>query len=170
MHDGPRRKRLRYPGHDYRAPCCVHVTICTHHRQPLFGTITPAGLILNDAGRFVIEVIRGLHSEDEGILIDVYVVMPDHVHVVIMLTDAPGPVRHDLAIEHVVSRLKMRVMKAWSTGIRTRGWNPYEETLWQRSYNDVLIGTDRHLEQVRAYIEGNPARAIERMLSRKQST
>jgi putative transposase len=164
VYERPYRKPLRYRGHDYRAPCCVHVTICTHHRQQLFGTISPDGLHLNDAGRFVTDIIRGLHSDTEGIAIDTSIVMPDHLHAIIVLGTNPHATG-DLAIEHVVSRLKMRVMKAWPAGVRTRGWAPYEGTLWQRSYHDTLIRHDRQLEHTRAYILANPVRQVERMES-----
>jgi hypothetical protein len=51
MHERPSRKPMRYRGHDYRAPCAVHVTICTHHRQRLFGAVTATGMHLNDTGQ-----------------------------------------------------------------------------------------------------------------------
>lgn len=161
MYEGPYRKRLRYQGHDYRAPCCVHVTICTHGRQELFGTVSVAGLHLNDAGRFAESSLCSLHSDADGIAIDTHIVMPDHVHAIITLgtnphVDTPG------TISDLVQRFKMRVMKSWPNGVRTKGWQPYDTHLWQRSFYDTLIEHEWHLEQTRAYILANPARWIER--------
>jgi putative transposase len=161
MYDGPVRKRLRYPGHDYRAPCCVHVTICTHNRQPLFGTISDIGVHLNDAGRFTANALRSLHSEAEGIAVDTFIVMPDHVHAIIMLGTNPRALT-TASIPDIVQRFKMRVVKSWPVGIRTQGWSPYDTHLWHRSYNDTLIDNDAHLQRTREYILGNPARWLER--------
>jgi REP element-mobilizing transposase RayT len=127
----------------------------------LFGTITPTGLRLNDAGQFTSEALRSLHSDASGIAIDTHIVMPDHVHAIIVLGSNPHVETTD-SIPDVVRRFKMRVMKSWPGGLRNRGWEPYDTRLWHRSYNDTLIETERHLQQTRDYILANPARWIER--------
>jgi putative transposase len=162
VYDGPSRKPLRYSGHDYRAPCRVHVTICTHHRQLLFGTVTATGMHLNDAGRFVAASLRALHSDAHSIAIDTHIVMPDHVHAIIVLGTNPHA-DATTSIPELVRSVKMRVMKSWPTGVRRRGWASYDTHLWQRSYYDTLIRNDAHLETTRAYILANPARWLERL-------
>lgn len=162
MYEGPVRKPLRYRGHDYRAPCSVHVTICTHHRQALFGRIDASGLRLNGAGRFVSTALLALHSDAAGIAIDTHIVMPDHVHAIIMLGTNPR-VDTPSSIPALVESFKMRVLKSWPAGIRRDRWVPYDTHLWQRSYYDTLIRDDRHLEKTRAYIRANPDRWIARI-------
>lgn len=135
----------RTGGHDYHAPCMVHVTICTHARQQLFGVVTPAGMHLNDPGRFVEQTLLGLHADDMGIAIDAHVVMPDHIHAIIVLGTNPHAQTTD-SIPDVVRRFKMRVMRAWPQGIAQRGWTRYDTHLWHPSYYDTLIRNDIHLE------------------------
>ena len=154
-------KRRRYPGHDYRAPCSVHVTICTWNRQHLCGEITAAGVSLNDPGRFVEASLLGLHAPDRGIEIDTHVVMPDHLHAIIHLGTHPTMIP-DESVSDVVRRFKMRILRAWPGGVRHRGWLPYDTHLWQESFHDTLIRNDAHLEVTRRYIIGNPGRWIER--------
>lgn len=161
MDERPYRKRLRYQGHDYRAPCTVHVTICTYGRQPLFGTVTPDGMRLNDPGQVVETTVCSFHSDAEGIAIDTHIVMPDHLHAIIMLGTNPR-VETTTSIPDIVQRLKMKVMRSWPGGVRTRGWPPYDTHLWHRSYYDTLIENDRHLVHTREYILANPARWIQR--------
>ncbi len=164
MREYPSRKKLRYPGHDYRAPCIVHVTICTHHHQPLFGTVSIAGMQLNDAGHLVAASLLALQSKADGIVIDTHMVMPDHLHAIIMLgtnPDASTPA----SIPEIVHAFKNRVIKTWPGGIRRGMWEPYDTRLWQRSYYDTLIRNDVHLEKTRQYILDNPGRWIERMES-----
>jgi putative transposase len=161
VYDGPSRKPLRYTGHDYHAPCSVHVTICTHHRQPLFGTVTPTGMHVNDAGHFVAVSLHSINSHVHGIAIDTHIVMPDHVHSIIVLGTNPRAATTP-SIPEIVRAFKMRVMRSWPTGVRKQGWAPYDTHLWQRSYYDTLIRNDAHLETTRAYILDNPRRWLER--------
>ena len=83
VYDGPFRKPLRYKGHDYRAPCVVHVT------QPLFGAVDAAGLRLNAAGQVVADALRAIHADRDGIGLDTCLVMPDHLHAIIVLGANP---------------------------------------------------------------------------------
>jgi putative transposase len=162
VYDGPFRKRMRYDGHDYRSPCTVHVTICTHHHQRLFGTIDRTGLHLNDAGRFAETSLLALHADAAGIAVDTHIVMPDHVHAIIVLGTNPHATT-DVSVPVLVETFKMRVFKAWPAGIRRGGWAPYDTHLWQRSYYDTRIRNDRHLETTRGYILANPDRWIARL-------
>lgn len=162
MHERRFKKPLRYRGHDYRAPCIVHVTICTHARQPLFGTVTPDGMQLNDPGCFAECTLLDLHSDDMGIAIDTHIVMPDHIHATIVLGTNPHAQTTD-SIPDVVRRFKLRVMRSWPKGVERHGWQRYDTHLWQPSYYDTLIRNDVHLEQTRNYILANPARWIERL-------
>jgi REP element-mobilizing transposase RayT len=161
MYVGPDRKTMRYRGHDYRAPCCVHVTICTHHRQPLFGRVTADGMVLNNAGHLVDRALRAIHDDAKGIAIEPYIIMPDHVHAVITLGTHPlaDPGR---SVSDVVRDVKTIVQRSWPGGIKRAEWPPYEGHLWQLSFYDTIIRSDRQLEATRAYILENPARWLAR--------
>lgn len=157
MYEPPRRKRLRYPGHDYRAPCVVHVTLCTHHRQRLFGRVNGGEVRLNAAGRMVLDALGRIHDDDRGIGLDAHIVMPDHVHAIIALGTNPSVVP-TVSIPDVVRDFKTRVQRTWPGGVRDGRWPGYESHLWQRSWYDTLIHGEVHLEKARAYILANPAR------------
>ena len=155
------KKPLRYAGHDYRAPCSVHVTVCTWRRQRLFGDITQSGVILGSAGQFVEAVLLDLHSPESGIEVDTHVVMPDHLHAIIHLGTHPLAYPA-VSLPELVGAFKLRVQRSWPGGIRRGGWPRYDTHLWQLSYYDTLIRNDTHLETTRRYILGNPGRWIER--------
>jgi REP element-mobilizing transposase RayT len=155
------KKPLRYKGHDYRAPCSVHVTICTHRRQHLFGAMSATGVRLNEAGRFVETALLTLDARDDGVVIDTHIVMPDHLHAIIVLGTNPDA-ETPCSIPDLIRRFKLRVMRSWSKGVAVRGWLRYDSHLWQQSYYDTLMRNDQHLEMTRAYILGNPGRWLER--------
>jgi REP element-mobilizing transposase RayT len=164
MHERRFKQPLRYKGHDYRALCSVHVTICTHMRQPLFGDMMHTGMLLSDAGQFVENALLRLHAPKAGIEIDTHVVMPDHLHAFIHLGTHPGVIP-TCSISDLIRIFKMRVLKSWPGGIRNQGWPRYDIYLWQPSFHDTLIRNEQHLDITRAYILANPARWIERMES-----
>jgi putative transposase len=80
------RRSIRLPGYDYRREGSYFVTICTQGRVGRFGTIDAGQMRSNDAGRMIRDVWDGLPSHYPGVGIDAFVVMPDHVHGVIVLT------------------------------------------------------------------------------------
>jgi len=67
------------------------VTICTHGGAFLFGRVSDGRMELNAAGRSVNAVWDGLPAFYRHVVLDAFVVMPDHVHGVIVLKDRPLP-------------------------------------------------------------------------------
>lgn len=82
------RRSLRLPEYDYSNPGGYFVTIVTQGRVRLFGEIQDNILLLNDAGRMISECWVDLHKRFSGVLIDEFVVMPNHFHGIIILTES----------------------------------------------------------------------------------
>ena len=154
-------KPMRHPGHDYRAPCSVHVTICAWNHQLLFGAMAPTGVRLNDAGRFVEAAVLGMAAPDDGVELDTHLVMPDHLHAIIHLGTQPF-IEPTASVPDLIGSFKLRVVRSWQGGVRKRGWPRYDEHLWQKTYYDTLIRSGRHLDATREYILDNPRRWLER--------
>ena len=87
----PRRRRLRLRDYDYSQAGAYAVTICTHGGAFLFGHVSHGAMHVNAAGRVVERVWDGLPEHYSHLELDVFVVMPDHVHGVIVLADEPLP-------------------------------------------------------------------------------
>jgi REP element-mobilizing transposase RayT len=85
-----RRRSIRLRGYDYTQAGCYFVTICTHERRCLFGAIDGGVLRPNDAGRMIERWWGELNRKFPGIQTDAFVVMPDHIHGIIMITAANG--------------------------------------------------------------------------------
>src|ERR1041385_9116983 len=88
-----RRNSIRLPHFDYTTPGAYFVTVCAFRRQNLFGYIGSDGMHLNETGQMIQSVWNGLIRYD-GVETDEFVVMPDHVHGIIMLnqkTVGAGP-------------------------------------------------------------------------------
>ena len=83
--DRHHRRSIRLKGHDYTQPGAYFVTICTRDRECLFGHVVNGEMRLNDAGRMVRSVWEGLPDRFSGMELDAFVVMPNHVHGIIVI-------------------------------------------------------------------------------------
>lgn len=153
------RKPLRLPGYDYSTPGWYLVTICVHHMEPRFGAVRNGTMILNTAGEIADRRWRGLvrrHPVD----LDAYVIMPNHIHGIIVLQETTSVSRPTLG--QIVASYKSLVMAEYSACVRAEMFPPYDHSLWQRGFQDRIIRNDRMLERLRTYIEGNPGRWTEK--------
>ena len=75
-----------------------------------------------------------------------FVVMPNHVHILITI---PG----DMSIERVMQLIK------GGFSFRAKKELRFQGEVWQRGYSDVRIIDEQSFVQHRAYIENNPVKA-----------
>jgi putative transposase len=151
----PRRHHPRLAGFDYHTPGYYFITICIHQRLPLFGAVEHGRVHLTSAGKMAQEVWSDVVALHPGVTIDNAIVMPDHVHAIVVLEDNP----HRLfSLSDVVQRYKSLTAKRYAHGVRHDGWQPYAGRLWQESFYDHVIRTDENLDTIRRYIVENPMR------------
>ena len=122
-----RRRSTRLRGYDYGQTGGYFVTICVQDQQCLFGKIIDGQMQLNEIGKIVIECWNRIPQYFFSTELDVYVVMPNHVHGVILLNTvearSPRPFPHSQpnrtratsspTLGHVVAYFKYQSTK-WS--------------------------------------------------------
>src|SRR5262245_42671682 len=81
------RRSIRLKGHDYSSEGAYYVTIVTYHRDCLFGAIVNEEMILNDLGKIADECWRSIPEHFPNTESGAYVVMPNHVHGIIVIID-----------------------------------------------------------------------------------
>ncbi len=87
----PNRQSIRLKGYDYSAEGAYFVTIVCKNRLPWFGEITNGEMKLSEAGKIIKEEwLRGAELRSE-ITLDVYVVMPNHFHGIVVIGDPTIP-------------------------------------------------------------------------------
>ncbi len=149
-----RRKVLRNSRYDNRKTGAYFVTTGLQDHRPLFGLIRKQKMVLNPAGQMVREVWLALPARFPTVMLDAFVVMPNHIHGIIWLTEE-GPV----GLGDVIKAYKSITTVRYIEGVRHHGWKPFNRRLWERDYWDRLIRDDRHLLTVRRYIKNNPQQA-----------
>ncbi|MDT7942737.1 MAG: transposase, partial [Bacteroidota bacterium] len=80
------RRNIRLKGYDYTQPGAYFIAICTHGRECLFGEIIDGEMHLNEAGQIVVQTWQDLPNHGPSVQLDAFVVMPNHVHGIIIIT------------------------------------------------------------------------------------
>ena len=95
MKEFPKRKSPRLKGYDYSKPGAYFITICTHNMKYLFSNIAWNDLCesceykLTDYGTYV-ESIIGKLPDRFNVSISKYVIMPNHIHMIVEIESADG--------------------------------------------------------------------------------
>ena len=151
-----RRKSLRLPSYDYTEPGSYFITLCTYDRSCLFGDIVGGESKSNGVGRIVETCWLGIPQHFPGVELDLYVVMPNHVHGLVTLLDTtnePTPNHPRQDIHAVIGGFKSAATRQVNAMRNTPG-----VALWQRSYYEHVIRSEKGLDRIREYIANNPAK------------
>jgi REP element-mobilizing transposase RayT len=84
------RRSIRLRGYDYAQAGAYFVTICAHDHACLFGEIVNAEMRLNDAGRMIDDEWNVLTQRFPTIESDESIIMPNHVHGILIIRDSAG--------------------------------------------------------------------------------
>jgi REP element-mobilizing transposase RayT len=111
-------------------------------------------MYLNHLGRIVEASWLHLPRHYPRVLLDAFVVMPNHIHGIVILDELLDPsIRKPPGLSQVIGSLKTDSAKRINNVRSSRG-----VAVWQRSFHDQIIRNEQHLDNVRAYITNNPAR------------
>ncbi len=171
------RQSIRLKGYDYAQPGAYFVTICTHRREILFGQVVNGDMQLNEYGRIVEWTWYDLPNHVANITLDAFVVMPNHVHGIIIINlpaisvgagSKPAPLSgagsepaptgpavgpKPYGLPEIVRQFKTFSARRINARRGTRG-----VPVWQRNYYEYIIRTPAALDRIRRYIVENPAR------------
>jgi REP element-mobilizing transposase RayT len=151
MSNLPIRKPNRLKNYDYNRNGAYFVTICTKNREELFGKIVGAidldrpHIFLTELGECVDKTINIINNNTNNIEIDKYVIMPNHIHLIIVICSEADD-RGRSSLQFVIRNIKSYVTKR--VGF----------TIWQKSFYDHIIRNEKDYCQIVEYIENNPSK------------
>ena len=149
------RKRLRLETWDYSKNGAYFITICTKQREELlWDTSASVGAALSrprlsELGLIVDEELKRIPVIYENVILDKYVIMPNHVHLVLMIWHNPPLIDGRLraaptTISTVIQQTKMKISKR-------AGFS-----FWQKSFYDHIIRNEPDYRRICTYIGINP--------------
>ncbi len=176
------RRSSRLPQYDYSQNGAYFITICTFNHEPIFGHYAGARravplLVLNESGTFAQEQWLKTAVLRQNVTLDKFVVMPNHIHGIIILDSlhwgtarrAPTEIVHGYerraltpegfgkpladSIPTIVRAYKSAVTRCINESRKTPG-----APVWQRNYYEHVVRDEDDLNRIREYIEYNPVR------------
>ena len=140
----PTRKDIRLTGFDYSNPYSYFITICTAGRRRLFWK-NDRDFILSALGETVERHINEIPLHYDLIYVDKYVIMPDHVHLLLTVNgNLPWEDKQQPNISTVIQQFKRAVTKSAGAEV------------WQSRFYDHVCRNDKDYSSVWDYIEFNP--------------
>lgn len=174
----PKRKHVRMRAYDYSQAGVYFVTICTHQRACRLSHVESPGsvgalheapaAVLSDIGQIVDMMIRALPERYAAVRVEKYVIMPNHVHLLLRLLYPEPRAHHDAPLRtgktekgstrallpQIIGYLKMNTSK--------EAHKKYPGLqLWQSRYHDHVVRNDGDFLRIWQYIDTNPAKWAE---------
>ena len=112
-------------------------------------------MILNQLGEIVVATWTNLPKHFIGISIDDFIVMPNHLHGIIIIEDVKTPLKQT-PFEHPSLVVIVGSFKTWSARKINALTNRTGKPVWQRSFYDHVIRNETGLNHIREYIINNP--------------
>lgn len=173
------RRSIRLKEYDYTSPGWYYVTICTHQQTCLFGDINNGRIVLSSIGKMAQEYWLQIPNHFKFVELDEFVIMPNHIHGIIIINDRPGnggdnngngrgvrsnaPANANINPQNRFSEISP---KSGTLGVIVRSYkssvtrwcrkNKNDHFKWQRNFYEHIMRNERELYQIRKYIRSNP--------------
>jgi REP element-mobilizing transposase RayT len=174
------RRSIRLKGYDYTQPGAYFITLVTYQREYLFGEVVKGEVVLNEWGYLALNEWQRLGQRYEQVIIDESIVMPNHVHGILLIrgkSDAVGagqettlqiapnffapplphaPLRDASGVVPGSVGAIVGAYKSTTSRLINGLRNTIGASVWQRNYYERIIRDEAELRHIREYILNNP--------------
>ena len=152
----PKRKPTRLKEYDYATPGTYFITICTKDRRCLLSNIVGQGLApaenrLSIYGSIARQEIEALGQRYQSIQVDKYVIMPNHIHLLITNCKTAGASPCPTMSDVICTFKSITTRKCKMSGLR-------ERQMFQQSFYDHVIRGEIDYKEIWEYIDNNVCR------------
>ena len=171
------RQSIRLKNYNYAANGYYFFTICTHEKQCFFGNIINGKMQLSQIGKIAQQYWSEIPQHSKYTYLDEYVIMPNHVHGIIIINNPNSP-RRDVPwnvptvdgewdLSQTMSKLSPKseslsvIIRSYKSSVtRWSRRNGDDIFLWQSRFYENIIRDEKSLNNIRRYIIDNPAKWI----------
>lgn len=166
-----RVESARLKGWDYSSPGVYFTTLVTMHRRCYFGHISDGELVLNALGQVAWNYFHQVPHHFSFVGVDTCIVMPNHVHGIIVINEGKTPETQDIAslppkCSYRVSSNQFgpqsnnlpSIVRGYKIGVSNYARNKNIPFKWQKRYYDHIIRNGQEWNRTREYILTNPKR------------
>ena len=165
------RKSIRLKKYDYSKEGMYFITICINNRECLLGNIIAGNndvganlrvrtdnkinqMKLNKSGEMIEKWIKELPNKYKNIVCNEYVIMPNHIHILIEITDQKGE-HIGSPLHEIIKWLKTMTTNEYIKMVKEKNALPFEKRVWQRNYYENIIRNEEQYLKVSEYIQNN---------------
>ena len=158
-----RIESARLKGWDYRNPGYYFVTIVTKRRNHYFGRVAGDDVRLSAVGEIAAQCWAENPQHHAGIELDEWIIMPNHVHGIIVLVEtvqctvSTVAKNQMAAISPTTGSLSVAV-RSFKSAVTKFAHNAGHEFAWQERFWDHIIRNEAELNRIRNYIRANPSK------------
>ena len=157
----PKRKISRLKNYNYNSPGSYFITVCTENKNKILSEIqVGTGVLdrpkneLTEYGKVADNQLKKMSDFYDNISVDKYIIMPDHIHLVLTVKNVPNgpsgtPVPTDSVIARFISTFKRFCNKE------------YGKNIWQRGSYDHIIRNEEDYNESLSYIENNTLKWVQ---------
>lgn len=170
------RRTTRLHTWDYSWGWWYYVTICVREKRCNFGRVEHDSIVLSGLGKATENCWTQIPQHHKGVELDAYVIMPNHLHGILILNDSERrdvqlnvpttePSRLHASRKEAMAALSPNsssvsvIVRTFKAAVTT--WardNGFVEFGWQPRFYDHIIRNDADLTRIREYIAMNPLR------------
>ena len=150
----PKRKDLRLKNYDYSLQGVYFITICTEKRCKILSNIVGEGSPLPQLtvyGEIVDKWIDAISEKYSEIAVDYYVIMPNHIHLLLSVIKDDGRGNPSPTVASVIGWFKYNATKEINQLRKVAS-----EKVFQRSYYDHIVRNQKDYDECYKYIYENP--------------
>ncbi len=155
----PKRKHPRLKDYDYGQSGCYFVTVCVKDKKHLLGKVVvgrdahiPPTVYLSEIGKAADKYIRNINSVYHNVSVENYVIMPNHIHILLLLYETPS--------DNGGMRASRPTLFTIIRSFKTMVTKEIGYTIWQDSYYDRIIENENGYFDAWRYIDENPLKWI----------
>jgi REP element-mobilizing transposase RayT len=165
---GRHRRSIRLKGYDYSQAGGYYVTIVSLWRECLFGEVVDGGMRVNALGKIVQDCWEEIPVHFPNVVVDMFVVMPNHVHGIIIHEKefsvvvgaqhaAPLHAPQQGMTPNVRPGSLRAIVRSFKSAVTRRaGRELNSANIWQRNYYEHIIRDQADYERIAGYILANP--------------
>jgi len=171
----------RCPGWDYQREAAYFITLCTKNRENYFGEILKQKMQLSPTGVIADILWYEIKHHSKNIELDAFVVMPNHIHGIIILTKnddndhqetshavetthalslLPGEQKNDLPVktrfQNQGKNSLSSIVGSYKSAVSKHAHRLGYQFEWQERFHDHIIRNTASLAEIRNYIQNNP--------------
>jgi REP element-mobilizing transposase RayT len=156
-----RIESTRLKNWDYSAAGFYFVTICTRGRGCFFGDVVDGEAKLTEIGAKAKDFWEEIPSHFAHARLDKYVVMPNHMHGIVVLDNHNVETRHGASLPNRFGPLKAgslsAIIHAYKASVTRWGnKNGHRYFSWQPRFYEHIVRNEEDLNRIRKYIAENP--------------